>query len=1223
MSFKPLIIDTGVFKQLPSGQALDAGGWTLPTAGGTEDDALIANGSGNAQWTRLTDEMVDVDVNGSPTYSTVGDFINTIGDSGVLSGMTVSDDFDGTITVSSGTGLIYTTDSDVGSLVFFDLAEDTTVTLTDDVLNYVYAEYNSGSPRYQATTDITNVSGTHEFLVGLVYKEGTTIHAADVGKKISSFPRDSYRHAFVHDGLEHSNGLVTSETGNRYLAITSGQMSLALQFLSMSSFDSSGADTLTLFYHDGSWQEGSPISQLPNTQYNDYGVGLTDLTAQRYGLYWMYMSFNGDVHGVYGVGNYLTLAQAEAATSPANLPNEVIACCLLISKIIFKKSDTNFTEIYIPWISTIGASVATDHGSLAGLGDDDHTQYVLYTGATTNVDLGSQTLTTTGTVVGSNIPAPTVDDQVLISTASGVASWSTAGNNQILGSDGSGEAAWENKSFGYDIPANSAVNEIYVGTGAGTAAWTTDLAGITSLTVDNITINGAVISSDTGAISFSDEDLTTAGTLYSTNATGGIFQAARTGGLADGYIVGSFEFYTYDPSTDGEGICAATRYECDGTWNGGVNEGHLGFYTQAQASPVSTLVERMTIDNLGDVRIVGGDLILTAGSLTVGNITIDGNTIDSDNGSIILNDNIYVVGRSEAQSSTGGIFRAKRLDTGLADGEMVGSFEFYTNDASTDAAGICGAMRYECDGTWNGGVNIGYLGFYTQAQASPVSTLVERMTIDNLGDVTIVGGDLTLTAGDLAVGNITISGASVTSNTGAISFNDEDLTTSGTVVGTNIPSPTTSGKALVSTAADTAAWYTTSLYDALKIEVPSASGAERKFVLTADPGSQFEIESAPWPLTLTANETIYIRTTGNDSTGDGSAGFPFLTVTKAIQYIGQLYIGDYYVTVDIGEGVFTEAATLTFQHPFGSQVNFTGVSEQITSQDTNSISASGTYLGYNQLYRYDVTFILPVGKSVSVGDYIGVTAVSGGTLPEALYGMHYVSGWVGGSRTATVQVVYRNNAPKASGTVTCTIDLVKTVIAFSNKNGLKIVGPNYGGNWGGLVFQGDWDGANNAKYGVWCLNTGMCALAGGAGSGFATGVVGFQTGLYTQNNALIFSDYCYVSKMGSRCANAQNGGILNLRYAKLSGTLNNGIFAFNGSTVAALNVKVVAMGDNAVVSYQGSFIDAQGAYVDQNYATNALVADRWSGIDANGSSYSDSISPSTPGNNDGSYVIIT
>ena len=50
MSFKPLVIDTGILKQLPSGQALNAGGWTLPTSGGDEDYVLTANASGNAVW---------------------------------------------------------------------------------------------------------------------------------------------------------------------------------------------------------------------------------------------------------------------------------------------------------------------------------------------------------------------------------------------------------------------------------------------------------------------------------------------------------------------------------------------------------------------------------------------------------------------------------------------------------------------------------------------------------------------------------------------------------------------------------------------------------------------------------------------------------------------------------------------------------------------------------------------------------------------------------------------------------------------------------------------------------------------------------------------------------------------------------------------------------------------------------------------------------------------
>jgi hypothetical protein len=476
----------------------------------------------------------------------------------------------------------------------------------------------------------------------------------------------------------------------------------------------------------------------------------------------------------------------------------------------------------------------------------------------------------------------------------------------------------------------------------------------------------------------------------------------------------------------------------------------------------------------------------------------------------------------------------------------------------------------------------------------------------------------------LGVDNITIDGATITSNTGAISFSNENVSTTGTVVGSNIPSPTADNQALSSTAANTASWNVTCLADVLAQEVPSASGAQRKFVLTADSASQFEIESAPWPLALTADETIYVRTTGNDTTGDGSSGSPFLTLTRTIQYLGELYIGDYTVIVDIGEGVFTEAGTLTFQHPFGSQVVWRGVSEQITSQNTTSIGSTGTSLGFNNLYYYDVTFTLPVGKSVSVGDYIAVRDVSGGTNPQALYGCHYVSGWVSGTRVATVRVVYRNGAPKAAGTVTCTVELIKTVIDFNNKNGLKTSGPYHLGLWEGLVIQGNYSTTNtSAKYGVWLLNSPVVSLSGSQATGKAFGCVGFQTGLYAQNNAMIFADYAFVSRCGTRCTNAQNGGILNLRWARLSGANNNGLYCFNGSTAAAQGVCVVGVGNDSVLSYQGSFIDARSSYVDQNNATNAFTADRWSGIDANSSTYTDSINPATGGNNDGSYVIIT
>ena len=66
------------------------------------------------------------------------------------------------------------------------------------------------------------------------------------------------------------------------------------------------------------------------------------------------------------------------------------------------------------------------------------------------------------------------------------------------------------------------LGQILIGAGANIVpTWGTDLTALTLLTVDNISINGAVISSDTGAISFSNENITTTGTVAGINVTSG------------------------------------------------------------------------------------------------------------------------------------------------------------------------------------------------------------------------------------------------------------------------------------------------------------------------------------------------------------------------------------------------------------------------------------------------------------------------------------------------------------------------------------------------------------------------------------------------------------------------------------------------------------------------------------------------------------------------------
>ncbi|KKL61596.1 hypothetical protein LCGC14_2193740, partial [marine sediment metagenome] len=89
MSYKPIIINAGQFQQLPSGQALNVGGWTLPTAGGTVDYVLMADGSGNATWAQVDHgNTTGRDDDDHTIYSLVD---GTRAFSGVVGGITPTD----------------------------------------------------------------------------------------------------------------------------------------------------------------------------------------------------------------------------------------------------------------------------------------------------------------------------------------------------------------------------------------------------------------------------------------------------------------------------------------------------------------------------------------------------------------------------------------------------------------------------------------------------------------------------------------------------------------------------------------------------------------------------------------------------------------------------------------------------------------------------------------------------------------------------------------------------------------------------------------------------------------------------------------------------------------------------------------------------------------------------------------------------------------------------
>ena len=89
----------------------------------------------------------------------------------------------------------------------------------------------------------------------------------------------------------------------------------------------------------------------------------------------------------------------------------------------------------------------------------------------------------------------------------------------------------------------------------------------------------------------------------------------------------------------------------------------------------------------------------------------------------------------------------------------------------------------------------------------------------------------------------------------------------------------------------------------------------------------------------TVNRTIYIATTGNDVTGDGSVGLPYLTIGKALSTVLKIIDSGITVTISIGVGTFTMSAADL------SVLSLISGSGTLTIQGTLTLVDSGFTMG--------------------------------------------------------------------------------------------------------------------------------------------------------------------------------------------------------------------------------------------------------------------------------------
>jgi len=401
--------------------------------GGTGTQVLMSNGGAVAPTFQPAGSAAMAFISGA-TYTTIQEMNDTFHSAGTISGGSITDAGSETIDVSAGTGFIRATDSDVAELVFFDWNAVSGTSVPTNTTRYIGIEYNAGSPQVVLKSSYDWDLNT-DFPIGNVVNEGGTLHIDNSPHKVGDHAGQMIDR--LYDTMkfrrdELTGGLILGETGTRNITVSAGNIWERLNKVAISAIDTSAADTFTIYYRDGvgGFTAVTAQTQWPNTEYDDGSGSLVTMTNNRFANIWFYLETDGNLVAQYGRNEFTSLAAAQAESPPDTAPDRILIQAFLLGRIVFQKSAGTADSVESAFSTFFSGSQVSDHGSLSGLTDDDHTQYLLADGtralagawdmnsqATTNANIDSGAID--GTTIGATTPAAGTFDSLTVDDISG------------------------------------------------------------------------------------------------------------------------------------------------------------------------------------------------------------------------------------------------------------------------------------------------------------------------------------------------------------------------------------------------------------------------------------------------------------------------------------------------------------------------------------------------------------------------------------------------------------------------------------------------------------------------------------------------------------------------------------------------------------------------------------------------------------------------------------
>jgi len=151
--------------------------------------------------------------------------------------------------------------------------------------------------------------------------------------------------------------VVWDNTNNQHATITSvstttnpnDTLNFAAVLTSMSGAAYEVSSNSFEYYYNGAsgWTENAG-HYFDNTQYNNYGTGLTALSTAYYTNNWIYLKIGTnatELYVVYGTSEFASLGEAQSETPPQNIPPEIEEIGVLIGRAILQEGNANIVSL--------------------------------------------------------------------------------------------------------------------------------------------------------------------------------------------------------------------------------------------------------------------------------------------------------------------------------------------------------------------------------------------------------------------------------------------------------------------------------------------------------------------------------------------------------------------------------------------------------------------------------------------------------------------------------------------------------------------------------------------------------------------------------------------------------------------------------------------------------------------------------------------------------------